>query len=72
MAQAYFKNGIHDRESVFHLSFRENPFNGSYAISCGLASLIDFLQNFHFQVSDLDYLKSLESSNGKPLFSKDF
>ena len=72
MAQAYFKNGIHDRESVFHLSFRENPFNGGYAISCGLASLIDFLQNFHFQVSDLEYLKSLESSNGKPLFSKDF
>ena len=72
MAQGYFKNDMHYRDSVFHLSFRENPFNGGYAISCGLESLIDFLENFYFQTSDIDYLSSLESSDGIPLFSKDF
>ena len=72
MAQGYFNNDMHYRDSVFHLSFRENPFNGGFAISCGLASLIDFLENFYFQSSDLEYLGSLESSDGTPLFSKDF
>ena len=71
MAQGYFNHDMHYRDSVFHLSFRENPFNGGFAISCGLESLIDFLENFHFQTSDVDYLAALESSDGIPLFSKD-
>ena len=35
MAYGYWKNEVHERESVFHLFFRKNPFKGGYAIACG-------------------------------------
>ena len=37
MAYGYWKLGRADREAVFHLSFRKNPFGGGYAVACGLA-----------------------------------
>jgi nicotinate phosphoribosyltransferase len=36
MAYAYWKSGLADREAVFHVFYRNKPFNGGYAISCGL------------------------------------
>ena len=39
MAAGYWKTGLAEREAVFHLFFRENPFGGGYAISCGLAAV---------------------------------
>jgi nicotinate phosphoribosyltransferase len=72
MAYGYWKSGIADRESVFHLFFRKRPFKGGYAISCGLELVIDFLQNFAFRESDLSYLQQLTGNDGQPLFSAEF
>ena len=50
-AYGYWKTGIYDREAVFHLYFRRNPFGGGYTIALGLEPAIEYLQHLHF--SDL-------------------
>lgn len=72
MAYGYFQLGIHEQESAFHLLFRKNPFKGNYALNCGLASVVDFLSNWHFPEDDLAYLSTLKNSLNKPLFSNEF
>jgi len=72
MAYGYWKNDLADRESVFHLFFRSNPFGGGYAITCGLEYIVDYLQNFRFDRTDLDYLSTIQSREGEPLFDPGF
>ena len=48
MAYGYWRQGLSEREAVFHLTFRENPFGGTFAIACGLAHLGDMLADFRF------------------------
>lgn len=72
MAYAYWKNEMLHDEGVFHLFFRKLPFQGGFAVASGLESIIDYLQNWRFNSSDLDYLASLTSENGEPLFEEAF
>jgi nicotinate phosphoribosyltransferase len=72
MAYGYWKLGMHDREAVFHQFYRKHPFGGNYAVACGLATLIDFLNNWHFSNDDIAYLRTLKTPNQKPLFPDDF
>lgn len=72
MAYGYWKLNMHEQEAAFHLIFRKNPFNGNFALSCGLATVIDFLMNWRFHKDDLDYLATLKSPNGEPLFAQGF
>lgn len=72
MAYAYWKTEKADQEAVFHLLFRQHTFNGGFTICCGLADAIEYLQNFRFEQSDLDYLKTLKGNDGKRLFDPAF
>lgn len=72
MSYGYWKLGMHEQESVFHLLFRKNPFQGNYALNCGLASVVEFLQQWRFQQDDLDYLATLKTPDGKKLFPPEF
>jgi len=72
MAYAYWRTGAPDKEGVFHLTFRKNPFAGGYAIACGLAAAIDYLRDLHFDQGDLDYLATLTGNDGQPLFDRPF
>ena len=72
MAYGYWKNGMAERESVFHVFFRSNPFEGGYAVSCGLENVVDYLKNYSFNPEDIDYLSTLKSGAGKPLFDREF
>lgn len=72
MSYGYFKAGLHKRESVFHLFFRKPPFKGGFTIASGLESVIRFLEEFHFDSSDINYLSSLKNPGGTPYFSDDF
>jgi nicotinate phosphoribosyltransferase len=72
MAYGYWKLGMHEQESTFHLLFRRNPFKGNYSLSCGLAAAVDFLTQWHFDKSDLDYLANLKNSKQEALFPADF
>lgn len=72
MAYGYWKHGLTERESVFHLFFRNNPFQGGYSIACGLQTAIEYLENFRFDPDDLTYLASLNGADAKPLFDAQF
>jgi nicotinate phosphoribosyltransferase len=72
MAQGFWKKGISERMAVFNLFFRNPVFKGGYAISCGLQYAIDWLENFHFEPDDLEYLASLRNPDGTALFDRKF
>jgi nicotinate phosphoribosyltransferase len=72
MAQAYRQSGRADEEAVFHLFFRKNPFEGGFAVACGLARALDYLAGFHFSGADITYLEGLPGNDGRPLFDRSF
>lgn len=72
MAQGYWKLGMQERQAVFELFFRENPFHGAYAIACGLNDVIHFIKNYSFNEEETLYLASLTAPNGAPLFCEPF
>lgn len=72
MGYGYWKEGMSDDEAIFHLSFRNQPFGGGYTVACGLQDAMDYLEQFRFDQSDLEYLESLTGSDGEPLFSAAF
>jgi nicotinate phosphoribosyltransferase len=72
MAAAYWQAGKAEQESVFHLFFRRLPFQGGYAIAAGLELAMEWLEAFRFRHEDLDYLATLRTKSGRPLFVDDF
>jgi nicotinate phosphoribosyltransferase len=72
MAYGYWKERMLEHEAIFHLSFRQEPFKGGYAIACGLSDAIDYLQNFEFQPDDLAYLAELRGPDGVAFFELEF
>src|SRR3989338_1610022 len=72
MAYGYWKAGIQDKEAVFHLTFRNNPFQGGFAVACGLEYVIDYLKHFRFADDDLNHLASFHGIDGKPIFNSEF
>src|SRR5438876_4108754 len=72
MAYGYWKTGKADQESVFHLFFRKHAFQGGFTLACGLADSIQYVLNFGFEGSDLEYLAGLEGCDGRPLFERAF
>ena len=72
MACGYWKAGIAQRRAVFHLTFRESPFGGGYAVACGLKTAVEYFEALRFDRDDLEYLGSLEGADGAPLFAPEF
>jgi nicotinate phosphoribosyltransferase len=72
MAYGYWKLNMHEQEATFHLLFRKNPFKSNYALSCGLATVVEFLTNWHFHQDDLAYLATLKNAHGDVLFPQAF
>jgi len=72
MADGYFATGMHEQEACFHLYFRKPPFGSGYTIAAGLGPVIDFLEAFSFDESDIAYLRTLKGIDDKPLFHADF
>ena len=63
MAESYWNDGIHERNAVFDLYFRNMPFGSGYAVFNGLKRMIQFIENFHFSDSDIEYLQSIGYKN---------
>ncbi|WP_047985626.1 nicotinate phosphoribosyltransferase [Ornithinibacillus californiensis] len=59
MAETYWADNKHERRAVFDLYFRKLPFGNGYAVFAGLEKVIDFVQNFKFSDSDLEYLREI-------------
>jgi nicotinate phosphoribosyltransferase len=72
MAYGYWRAGKQADEAVFHLYFRENPFEGGFTIAAGLATAIDYLEGLRFGDDDLGYLRTLTGNDGQPLFPEEF
>nr|WKN34728.1 nicotinate phosphoribosyltransferase [Tunicatimonas sp. TK19036] len=72
MAYGYWKTGIAEKESVFNLFYRKNPFNGGFAINSGLSYVIDLLKSFRFTDTDVSYLATINGQDNKPLFEPEF
>lgn len=66
MMQGYFKNKDKNDMVIFDAFYRNNPCDGGYAISAGLAQVIDYIKNLHFSSGDISYLRSLD------IFEEDF
>ena len=71
MACAYWRAGLAEREAVFHLFFRRQPFGGGFAIACGVGPFVELLERFRFDADDLAYLATIEGRRG-PLFPPEF
>ncbi len=73
MAYGYWKQGVgRDKQACFCLTFRDNPFGGGYAVTCGQALAWQFVERFRFDPTDIEYLASLEGNDGEPLFEQEF
>ena len=72
MAYGYWKSGHADAEANFQLFFRKQPFDGGFAVACGIEPALEWIENFGFDASDLEYLGTLTGADDKPLFEPDF
>src|SRR6201988_4297174 len=72
MAYGYWKEGLRDKEAVFHLTFRHQPFGSGYTIACGLEDAIEYIENFRFYPDDLHYLEGLKDGEDKQLLEPAF
>ncbi|GIN42302.1 nicotinate phosphoribosyltransferase [Heyndrickxia oleronia] len=57
MAKTYWDDGIHERKVVFEVFFRKLPFENGYAVFAGLERMVEYLRDFHFSETDIQYLR---------------
>jgi len=57
MAQGYFLEGLSSHKGTFDYFFRKIPFNGGFVVFAGLKELLESLENYSFQNSELTYLE---------------
>ena len=65
MANGYFLTGKKDTISYFDVFFRSIPDKGGFAITAGLADVVDYIQNLRFTEEDIAYLRSKKLFNEK-------
>ena len=73
MLQGYFETGKYTQIATFEYHFRKLPFNSGYAVLAGIHDVLNYLNDFAFSESDLEYLVSLHKFSEKFLdFLKTF
>ena len=72
MAQGFYREGASESHAAFHFFFRKNPYNGGFAVACGLENLLNYVESGQFKDDELSYLSSLQSPSGSKLFDRDF
>ena len=72
MAQGLWRNGRAGDQASFAYNFRENPFEGGFAIFAGIEEFSNYLENWHFSDADIEWLTELRAHSGTKLFDKDF
>ncbi|MGX7074662.1 nicotinate phosphoribosyltransferase [Globicatella sanguinis] len=60
MLKTYWDDNTADRHAVFEAYFRKNPFENGYAVFAGLERIVQYLSNFRFSKTDIEYLESLD------------
>ena len=72
MAQGFWESGLVDGEACFNAFFRENPFDGGYAVACGMGQIADLVENFVFEDDDIEYLAGIQAPGGGAMFKPGF
>lgn len=72
MAYGYWKTGQAERPAVFHLFYRQQPFDGHYALCAGLELVVDYLRQLRFDHAEVQYLGGLRGADGERLFDEAF
>ena len=72
MAQGFWESGLDSTQACFNVFFRENPFDGGYAVSCGTGQIADLVENFVYDEDSIGYLRGLKAPNGGALFKEEF
>ena len=57
MAQAMFDDNSHNNVETYEMFIRKTPFNGSYLLTAGLGEVLEWLNDWHFEKEDIDYLR---------------
>lgn len=72
MAQGFWESGLVDAQACFNAFFRDNPFDGGYAVCCGTGQIAELVENFVFEDEDIEYLAGLDAPGGGPMFKRGF
>ena len=72
MAQGFWESGLMDAEGCFNVFFRENPFDGGFAVACGMGQIPDLVRNFRFDDDAVEYLAGVQAPGGGPMFKRGF
>lgn len=59
MANGYFNDQDVGAKVAFDVFYRKNPDNGGFAIFAGLEQIVEYIENLHFDASDIAYLRGL-------------
>ncbi|OQB24104.1 MAG: Nicotinate phosphoribosyltransferase pncB2 [Firmicutes bacterium ADurb.Bin182] len=60
MMYGYYKHNMSDNLAVFDLFFRKPERFSAYAVMAGTESVIEYINNLHFDDEDISYLRSLD------------
>ena len=58
MGNGYFQTGMADQICYFDVFYRSVPDQGGFAIAAGLAQVVEYIENLHFDEEDIAYLRS--------------
>src|SRR5205809_3855129 len=72
MAYGYWKLGVAEQQAAFCLQFRSQPFDGGFTIAAGLEDVARYIEGYHFEDLELEYLAGLKGSDNQPLFETAF
>jgi len=72
MAQGFWESGLVDVEGCFNVFFRDAPFNGGYAIACGMGQIAELVESFRFDEESIAYLAGIQAPGGGPMFKQGF
>lgn len=57
MSNGYFSEQDREKRVAFDVFFRKNPDGGGYSIFAGLEQIVEYIQDLHFDESDILYLR---------------
>lgn len=57
MMQGFFLSGVSEREAVFDLYYRRNPFGNGFVLTAGLEQAINYIMNVSFSDDDIKFLQ---------------
>ncbi|MBO6214568.1 MAG: nicotinate phosphoribosyltransferase, partial [Lachnospiraceae bacterium] len=60
MANGYFTDVESADRVSFDVFYRKNPDGGGFAIFAGLEQIVEYIENLHFDESDIEYFRSLK------------